>query len=198
MIDARTGGIETLGVAIALGLVIAAMIATVGHISGAHLNPAVTVALWARRTLPLHLVAPHVVAQVVGGTAAALTVRASLGGIGDLGATTMFGGTGQAFVWEVILTAILVSVVLALATDTRASGQPAALIVGGTIALCAVVGGPVSGASMNHARSLAPAIAGGPTNALWVYLTAPILGAALAVGLFGILMSGRHDLEAVT
>ena len=184
MVDARTGGLGTLGIALVFGLVIAVMIAMVGHVSGAHFNPAVTAALWARRVFPLHLVAPYVIAQIAGGTAAALTLRTSLGRIGDIGATVPSGSAGQAFLWEVILTAILVSVILAVATDPRGSGQPAALVIGGTIALAALVGGPISGASMNPARTLAPALASGPTTALWVYLTAPFLGAAIAVGMY--------------
>ena len=196
MVDARTGGLGTLGIAVAFGLAVTVMIAAVGHVSGAHFNPAVTAALWARRVFPLHLVALYVVAQIAGGTAAALTLRASLGRIGNLGASVPSGGSGQSFVWECILTALLISVVLAVATDPRAAGQPAALVVGATVALDALVGGPVSGASMNPARTLAPALAGGPTTGLWIYLTAPLLGAAIAVGLFAILTAGNNRTEA--
>jgi MIP family channel proteins len=194
MVDARTGGLGTLGIAVAFGLAITVMIATLGHVSGAHFNPAVTAALWARRVFPLHLVVPYVVAQIVGGTAAALTLRASLGRIGNLGASIPSGSSGQSFVWECLLTALLVSVILAVATDRRAAGQPAALAIGGTVALDALVGGPISGASMNPARTLAPALAGGPTTALWVYLTAPLLGAAIAVGLFALLTSSTREM----
>ena len=97
---------------------------------------------------------------------------------------------------ECVLTALLVSVILAVATDPRAAGQPAALLIGGTVALDALVGGPISGASMNPARTLGPALAGGPTTALWVYLTAPLLGAAIAVGLFAILTSSNSEMES--
>lgn len=195
MVDSRTGGLGSLGVAAAFGLAIAVMIATVGDISGAHFNPAVTAAMWARRVLPLHLVAPYVIAQIAGGTAAALTLRASLGRIGDVGATVPSGSAGQAFLWECVLTTILVSVILAVGTDPRANGQTAALVIGGTVALAALVGGPVSGASMNPARTLAPVFAGGPTTALWVYLTAPFLGAAIAVSLSAVLRSPVTESE---
>lgn len=184
MVDARDGGLGVLGIAVAFGLVIAVMIATFGHISGAHFNPAVTLALSARKVISATLIAPYLVAQLVGATAAALTLRASLGGIGNLGATTPSGSLGQAFLWETVMTAVLVAVVLAVATDRRAEGHPVALIVGGTIALCALAGGPVTGASMNPTRTLAPVFAGGPSDGLWVYLTAPFLGAAIAVALF--------------
>lgn len=197
MVDARTGALGALGVAVAFGLAIAVMVATLGHVSGAHFNPAVTVALWARRVVPLHLVAPYVIAQIAGAVAAAFTLRASLGSVGGVGATVPSGSAGQAFLWECVLTAVLVSVILAVATDRRASDQPAALVIGGTITLAAIVGGPVSGASMNPARTLAPAIAGGPTTALWVYLTAPLLGAAIAVALYAVLRSPDTDSEPV-
>lgn len=196
MIDARTGRLGPLGVAIAFGLAVAVMIAAVGHISGAHFNPAVTFALWARRRVRLRLVAPYIVAQMTGAVAATLALRATLGDIGGLGATVPSGSPGQAFVWECVLTAILVSVILAVATDPRAVAQPAALMIGATIALAAIVGGPVSGASLNPVRTLAPALAGGPSTALWVYLTAPFVGAAVAVGLFALLASTTTDSEA--
>ena len=196
MVNARTGGLGTLGIAVAFGLAITVMIAAVGHVSGAHFNPAVTAALCVRGVFPLHLVAPYVIAQIAGGTAAALTLRASLGRIGNLGASIPSGSSSQSFVWECILTAVLVSVILAVATESRVAAQPAALVIGGTVALDALVGGPISGASMNPARSLAPALAGGPTTALWVYLTAPFLGAAIAIGLFAIFKSRNGETES--
>jgi glycerol uptake facilitator-like aquaporin len=130
-------------------------------------------------------------AQVLGGVAAALLLRASLGDVGGLGATTPSGTASQAFVWELLLSALLMLVILAVATDARAVTQLAALAIGGTVALDALFGGPITGASMNPARSLAPAIAGGPTDALWVYLTAPIVGATVAVGLYAYLAEDR-------
>ena len=94
------------------------------------------------------------------------------------------GSDGQAFLWELILTAFLMFVILAVATDTRAVGEAAAIAIGGTVGLDAMFGGPITGASMNPARTLGPAIAGGPTDGLWVYLTAPLVGAAIAVAVY--------------
>jgi aquaporin NIP len=119
-------------------------------------------------------------AQVAGGIAAAAIVRASLGLHAHDGATLPSGSQGQAFLWELVLTFFLMFVIMAVATDTRAVGEAAAIAVGGTVGLDALFGGPVTGASMNPARSLAPAIVSGELHALWLYLVAPPLGAALA------------------
>jgi aquaporin NIP len=180
-VDAKTHALGHLGVAISFGLVIMVMISALGHISGAHFNPAVTLGFALGRHFPVRLVAPYWAAQLTGAVAAALVLRGSLGTIGNIGATTPAGSDFQAFLWESVLTAFLVIVILAVATDTRAQGQLAAIAIGGTIGLDALFGGPITGASMNPARSLAPAIVGGPTDALWVYLTAPLLGAAFSV-----------------
>ena len=187
MVDAKTHALGHIGVAISFGLVITVMIAALGHISGAHFNPAVTAGFALGRHFPVSQVVPYWLAQLAGATAAALLLRASLGDIGGLGATTPSGSDGQAFLWEAVLTVFLVLVILAVATDTRAAGQLAAIAIGATVGLDAMFGGPISGASMNPARSLGPAIAGGPTNGLWVYLTAPLLGAAIAVALYACL-----------
>jgi aquaporin NIP len=184
MVDARSHALGHLGVALSFGLVIAVMISALGHISGAHFNPAVTAGFALGRHFPRRLVLPYWAAQLAGGVSAALLLRASLGSIAGLGATTPSGSLGQAFLWEALLSAFLMLVILAVATDTRAQGQLAALAIGGTVALDALFGGPVTGASMNPARSLAPAIAGGPATGLWIYLTAPVLGAAASTLLY--------------
>jgi glycerol uptake facilitator-like aquaporin len=106
-------------------------------------------------------------------------LRASLGNIADTGATLPSGSQGQSFLWELVMSGFLMFVILAVATDTRAVGEAAALAIGGTIALDAMFGGPISGASMNPARSLAPALVSGNLHALWIYLLAPVVGAAL-------------------
>ena len=113
--------------------------------------------------------------------------------MGGLGASTPAGSDAQAFLWETVLTAFLMIVILAVATDTRAQGQLAAVAIGGTIGLDALFGGPITGASMNPARSLAPAIAGGPTDALWVYLTAPLVGAAVSVLVYAYLAASPRE-----
>jgi aquaporin NIP len=179
MVDAETDALGQIGISVAFGLVIMAMVYAVGHVSGAHLNPAVTFAFALTRHFPWRLVAGYWVAQVVGAVCAALLLRASLGDDADLGATSPSGSDGQSFVFELVLTSLLLFVIMAVATDTRAVGEAAALAIGGTIALASLVGGPVSGASLNPARSLGPAVVSGELGSLWIYLTAPLLGAAI-------------------
>jgi aquaporin NIP len=179
MVDAETGALGQVGIALTFGLVIMAMIYAVGHISGAHFNPAVSLAFALTRHFPWPRVAAYWTAQLAGALAAALLLRASLGDVAHVGATLPSGSYGQAFLWETTLTFFLMFVIMAVATDTRAVGEAAALAIGGTIAFGALVGGPVSGASMNPARSLGPALVSGELRALWIYLSAPLLGAAL-------------------
>jgi MIP family channel proteins len=166
-------------VALSFGLVIMFGIYAVGHISGAHFNPAVTFAFALTRHFPWPRTVAYWCAQLVGAFLAAALLRASLGNIADTGATLPSGSQGQSFLWELVMSAFLMFVILAVATDTRAVGEAAALAIGGTIALDAMFGGPISGASMNPARSLAPALVSGNLHALWIYLLAPVLGAAL-------------------
>jgi aquaporin NIP len=180
MVNAKTGALGQVGIAISFGLVIMVMIYAVGHMSGAHFNPAVTLAFALTRHFPWPSVGAYWSAQLAGALAAALVLRASLGDLADVGATLPSGSDGQAFLWEAVLTFFLMFVIMAVATDTRAVGEAAAIAIGGTVGLDAMFGGPISGASMNPARSLGPAVASGEFTALWVYLTAPILGAAAA------------------
>lgn len=177
-VDAQAGGtLGVGGVAAAFGLAVGVMVLAVGHLSGAHLNPAVTLAFAAARHFPAREVAPYVAAQAAGALAASACVLALLGG-GGLGVTRPgLVGDGGALAAEAALTAVLMVVILAVATDTRAVGQLAALAIGGTIALEALVFGPVTGASMNPARSLAPALVSGDLAGLWIYLAGPVAGA---------------------
>ena len=179
MVDARTGQLGHVGVAITFGLVIMVMIYAFGHVSGAHFNPAVTFAFALTRHFPWPQACLYWAAQIAGALIAAALLRASLGDVASVGATLPSGSDGQTFLWEVVLTFFLMLVIMAVATDTRAVGEAAAIAIGGTVGLDAMFGGPVSGASMNPARSLGPALVSGDTSALWVYLTAPLLGAAL-------------------
>ena len=126
----------------------------------------------------------------VGALAAALLLRASLGNIAHVGATLPSGSDGQSFLWETVLTVFLMFVIMAVATDTRAVGEAAAIAVGGTVALDALFGGPISGASMNPARSLGPALVTGDLHSLWIYLTAPFLGAVLGVAAYQLVRGG--------
>jgi aquaporin NIP len=180
MVDARTHALGHVGVAISFGLVIMVMIYAVGHVSGAHFNPAVTLAFAVSRHFPWPRVPLYWVAQLVGATAAALVLRGSLGDVPHLGATLPSGSDGQAFLWEALLTFFLMFVIMAVATDTRAVGEAAAIAIGATVGLDAMFAGPITGASMNPARSLGPAIASTDFTSIWVYLTAPLLGAIAA------------------
>jgi len=197
MVTSRNGDLGRVGIALAFGLVIAAMVYALGHISGAHLNPAVSLAFALTRHFPWRLVAAYWTAQCLGAIAAALLLRGSLGDVADVGATTPSGSDGQSFLWELVLTFFLMLVIMAVATDTRAVGEAAAIAIGGTVALGALVGGPVSGASMNPARSLGPALAAAELNALWIYLLAPLLGAALGAVAYQVLRGEQAGRAAV-
>ena len=179
MVDTKTHQLGHVGVAITFGLVIMAMIYAVGHVSGAHFNAAVTFAFALTRHFPWPRVFAYWGAQFVGAFTAAAILRASLGNIAHVGATLPSGSQAQSFLWEVIMSAFLMFVILSVATDTRAIGEAAAIAIGGTIGLDAMFGGPISGASMNPMRSLGPALVSGDLHALWIYLTAPIVGASL-------------------
>jgi aquaporin NIP len=178
MVDAKTHQLGHVGVAITFGLVIMAMIYAVGHVSGAHFNAAVTFAFALTRHFPWPRVFAYWGAQLIGALTAALVLRGSLGNVAHVGATLPAGSQGQSFLWELIMTAFLMFVILAVATDTRAVGEAAAIAIGGTIALDAMFGGPISGASMNPVRSVGPAIVSGDLHALWLYIVAPIVGAS--------------------
>jgi aquaporin NIP len=179
MVDAKTHALGHVGVALTFGLVIMAMIYAVGHVSGAHFNGAVTFAFALTRHFPWRRAAGYWVAQLAGAVAAAALLRGSLGNIAHVGATLPSGTQGQSFLWELVMSAFLMFVVLAVATDTRAVGEAAAIAIGGTIGLDAMFGGPISGASMNPMRSLGPAFVSGDLHALWLYVVAPVAGTAV-------------------
>jgi MIP family channel proteins len=180
VVNSATGGTIThVGIALTFGLIIAAMIYATGHISGAHFNPAVTIAFAATRHFPLALVPVYLAAQFGGAVAAAALLRLLFGEVAALGTTLPAGGAGQSLGLEIALTFFLMFVIVSVATDTRAVGQAAALAIGGTVALEALFAGPISGASMNPARSLAPALVSGTWTAQWLYVVGPIVGALL-------------------
>jgi len=193
MVDSDTGALGHVGVAISFGLVIMVMIYAVGHISGAHFNPAVTLGFALTRHFPLPRVGLYWAAQMAGALVAALLLRASLGNVAGVGITLPSGSDGQAFLWEAVLSFFLMFVIMAVATDTRAVGEAAAIAIGGTVGLDAMFGGPVTGASMNPARSLGPAIASGELSSIWVYLAAPLLGAAAAAFVYQFLRTGESQ-----
>jgi aquaporin NIP len=178
VVDAKTHALGHVGIAITFGLVIMAMIYAVGHVSGAHFNPSVTFAFALTRRFSWPRVAAYWAAQLAGALAAAALLLGSLGNHAHLGATLPSGSQGQSFAWELVLTFFLMFVIMAVATDTRAVGEAAAIAIGGTVGLDAMFGGPVSGASMNPARSLGPALVSGDLHALWLYVVAPLVGAS--------------------
>jgi aquaporin NIP len=175
--DAALGAV---GVSLVFGLIIMVMVYATGHLSGAHINPAVTIAFTLSRHFPARDAAAYVGAQLIGATAAALMLLAVWPDQpGELGATIPSVGVGSAFVYELVLTAFLMFVIVAVATDTRAVGAAAAIAIGGTVGLDALFGGPVTGASMNPARSFGPALAAGEWSDFWIYVAGPLAGAAL-------------------
>jgi MIP family channel proteins len=187
MIDTLSHGqITHVGVGLVFGLIITVMIYAFGHISGAHFNPAVTLAFVLARHFPLRRLWIYWCAQFVGAILAALCLRWLLGDVAHLGATLPegVGGAWQSFALEALLTFFLMVVIMAMATDTRAVGQAAALAIGATVALEALFAGPISGASMNPARSLAPALVSFTWTAQWVYLSAPFVGAVAGALLY--------------
>lgn len=179
MVNALTGALTHVGIALTFGLIITVMIAATGHISGAHFNPAVTIAFALTRHFPWREVVYYVVAQISGAALGALTLRFLLGDAAGLGMTLPSGSIWQSFGLEVVLTAVLMFVIISVATDTKAEGAPAAIAIGFTVALDALWGGPISGASMNPARSFGPALIAGQWEHHWLYWAAPIIGAAV-------------------
>ena len=192
----RGGALGSVGISLVFGLVIMAMIYAGGHLSGAHYNPAVTVAFTIGRHFPPREAAAYIAAQLVGASAGALLLLAAWPDKpAHLGATVPSVAVGTALVYEIVLTMFLMFVITAVATDTRAVGAAAAIAIGGTVALDALFGGPITGASMNPARSIGPALASGTWTDLWIYVVGPVIGAALGV-LGYTAVRGRHPLDA--
>jgi MIP family channel proteins len=186
------GTLGTVGIALVFGLIVMAMVYATGHLSGAHLNPAVTVAFVVTRHLPRGEALAYLVAQLAGALlAAGLLAAIWPSQPAHLGATIPTIGIGSAFAYETVLTAFLMFVIMAVATDTRAVGAGAAIAIGGTVGLDALFGGPITGASMNPARSLGPALVSGEVKDLWVYLVAPLAGALIGALVYQ-LVRGEH------
>jgi MIP family channel proteins len=186
------GGLGVVGIGIVFGLIIMVMIYATGHLSGAHINPAVTVAFTLTRHFPGRDAVAYVAAQIIGAVLGAVVLVAVWPDQpAQLGATVPSIGVGSALVYEVVLTAFLMFVIMAVATDTRAVGAAAAIAIGGTVGLDAIFGGPVTGASMNPARSFAPALVSGTWTDFWIYVIGPVAGAALGAFAYQ-LVRGEH------
>jgi MIP family channel proteins len=197
MVDRISNGAVThLGISIVFGAVVTALIYSLGHISGAHFNPAVTLAFWSGGFFRRSLVLPYIVAQVMGAIAASSLLRISLGMVGNLGATIPRNGDWlQALILETVLTFILMLVIFGSGLDRRAPIGFAGIAIGLTVALEAACMGPITGASMNPARSIAPALVGGNWQHHWIYWIAPIAGAQLAMVTYRHLSNNFSDLK---
>ena len=197
MVDRITNGAVThLGISIVFGAVVTALIYSLNHISGAHFNPAVTLAFWSGGFLRRQLVLPYILAQVLGAISASVLLRLSVGAVGNLGATIPRNGDWiQSLILETVLTFILMLVIFGSGLDRRAHSGFAGIAIGLTVALEAACMGPITGASMNPARSLAPALVSGNLQHQWIYWIAPILGAQLAMVTYRHLSNNFTDLK---
>lgn len=182
IINTELGGvISHVGVAMSWGLIVMVLIYAIGDISGAHLNPAVTLGFWLAKRFDAKEVIPYIIAQSIGALSASYTLKLLFPNNLTLGASLPSGTWQQAFVFELILTFLLMYVILNVSTGAKEKGIMAGAAVGATVGLEAMFAGPICGASMNPVRSLAPALASGQTQYLWVYIIATTLGAILAV-----------------
>ncbi len=185
IVNDLTGVITHIGIAVTFGLVVFAMVASLGDISGAHFNPAVTIGFFLAKRFPRNLVLPYTLSQCIGAVVASATLYCLFPLHETLGATTPAHSVLQSWVFEFILTLGLMFVILNVSTGSSEKGITAGLAVGGFVALEALFAGPMSGASMNPARSIGPALVSGHIQHLWLYLSAPVVGAAVAVLLCG-------------
>tara|TARA_B100000497_G_scaffold10299_1_gene11469 strand:+ start:1826 stop:2470 length:645 start_codon:yes stop_codon:yes gene_type:complete len=182
IIDGVSGGaLGTVGIAITFGLIVMAMIAAVGEVSGAHFNPAVTIGFWLTKRFETKQVIPYVLAQTIGAFIASGILRFLFPDSLTLGETLPAGPWMQTFVLEIILTFFLMFVILNVAIGSKEQGIIASIAIGATVLLEALFAGPITGASMNPIRSIAPAIVNMNLEHLWMYIVAPIIGSILAV-----------------
>lgn len=190
VVDQQTDAEVTLvGIALVWGLVVYAIISAIGDVSGAHVNPSVTVTLWASGRFPGAQVAPYIVCQLIGAVLGSVMVRVLFPDADSLGGTAPSGGLMQSFLAEALLTFLLLFVVLNVSEGAKEKGITAGIAIGGVITLEVLFGGPISGASMNPARSFGPALVGGDWTAYWIYVAGPILGGLLAAPLAILLRS---------
>jgi len=181
MNDVSGGTVTHVGIAITFGLIVMAMIYSIGEISGAHINPAVTIAFWVSGRFEKKEVLPYITAQMTGALLASAVLYLLFPLHETQGATLPSGSALQSFILEVILTFILMFVIIKVSTGSKETGTMAGIAIGGVVGLEAMFAGPITGASMNPARSIAPAIFSGNFEHLWLYIAAPIIGALLAI-----------------
>lgn len=199
VIDQQSGGAVThVGVAITFGFIVMAMIYSLGDISGAHMNPAVTIAFTIAKRFKLKQVFPYILSQLAGAFLASTTLHYLFPANDALGATLPAGSEIQSFILEFILTFFLMLVIINVATGSKEQGMFAGLAIGSTVLLEAMFAGPICGASMNPARSISPAIVSGHIEHLWIYIVAPITGAAFAIPVFKILHYKNNNNENST
>jgi aquaporin NIP len=190
IINQESGGAIThVGIAFTFGLIVMVMIYALGPVSGAHLNPAVTIAFTIAKRFPAKEIFPFILSQTVGAFLASFALRMMFPENDLLGSTLPAGSELQSFMLEMILTFFLMLVIIQVATGSKEQGMFAGLAIGSTVLLEAMFAGPVCGASMNPIRSLSPAVVSGHLEHLWIYLSAPMLGAALAIGSWKIIKS---------
>lgn len=188
VVNQASGGTVThVGVSLTFGLIVMTMIYALGDVSGAHLNPAVTAGFWLARRMPGREAIVYALVQVVGAIAASALLRAMFPDSDTLGITIPVGPVWRSFILEIFLTFVLMLVILSVSQGSREKGIMAGIAIGSVVALEAMFAGPICGASMNPARSLAPALISNHLASLWVYLTAPVIGAACAVPLWSVL-----------
>jgi aquaporin NIP len=175
------GGVTHVGVAITFGLVVMSLIYALGNVSGAHINPAVSIAFTLAGKFPAKCLLPYVASQLAGAILASFTLKFLFPGNSHLGGTLPSGTDLQAFIFEFILTYILMLVIINVATGSKEQGMFAGLAIGGVVLFEAMFAGPICGASMNPARSIGPAVATGNYQSLWLYIVSPIIGSTFAV-----------------
>lgn len=196
VINQESGGVIThAGIAITFGLIVMAMIYALGDVSGAHLNPAVSIAFAIARRFPAKQLFPYIVSQCIGAILASLLLHYLFPANQFLGATIPKGSNTQSFILEFILTLFLMLVILHVATGSKEQGMFAGLAIGSTVLLEAMFAGPICGASMNPARSIGPAIVSGHVEHLWIYLSATVLGAASAIPIWKYLSNQKEKIN---
>jgi aquaporin Z len=191
------GAITHVGIAVTFGLIVMSLIYALGDVSGAHFNPAVSIAFAAAKKFPISLLVPYISSQIAGAIAAGFTLKYLFPSNIFLGATIPAGTDMQSFILEILLTFLLMFVIMKVAHGSKETGMFAGIAIGSVVALEAMFAGPICGASMNPARSIGPAIASGHLEHLWLYVAAPIIGAVLSILLYNYLKAESFTLKTI-